>query len=438
MTPAHSAKGAKRAVGTQYCVLPSAVQKLVDTRFTRGRRTWAMDELAGTGFAGLSLSLRPPTGEWAFDHLDAVDTWIRAWQAFDDKWSRSVRRTLPDGPQPGASVVWTERRWSSLGTQRIPTHVEFASIESMARVLGRTEEWARLTARTRTVFDWWTATAEWEGGGTGAEPSSTEHTLAQVRAVVPAIEDLSDEDFELLMKVVQWLADHPDSGRYMRELPIRGVDSKWVERRRRLVERMVLGATGRARLGLRAVEPTVRLRFLDPAARILPGVSDLALVESEAAALDLEPRGVLVVENLQTFLALPADGSLPVSVAVWGNGYSASVVAKLPWIRNADVLYWGDLDSHGFGILNRFRTHCASVRSVLMDEDTLGTFAELWVREPKPLGVDPAHLERLTEPERAVLRRLRAEGHVRLEQERIAWPYALGVLAGSAAHASAG
>jgi hypothetical protein len=37
-----------------------------------------------------------------------------------------------------------------------------------------------------------------------------------------------EADFERLLGVLRWLGDHPDSHLFIRQLPIPGVDSKWI------------------------------------------------------------------------------------------------------------------------------------------------------------------------------------------------------------------
>ncbi|HJG80651.1 MAG TPA: DUF2220 domain-containing protein, partial [Brevibacterium senegalense] len=139
----------------------------------------------------------------------------------------------------------------------------------------------------------------------------------------------------------------------------------------------------------------------------------------QIAGLPLRPRLVLVSENLESMLALPGwDGV----IAVHGSGYAVSVLERVEWLRNVPILYWGDLDSHGFAILHRLRTHLPQVTSVLMDEQTLVDHRDLWVREEKP---HRGEFDTLTGQEARALARVRAEGDVRLEQERIPWEVAL-------------
>jgi hypothetical protein len=110
------------------------------------------------------------------------------------------------------------------------------------------------------------------------------------------------------------------------------------------------------------------------------------------------------------------------AVVVHGSGYGAARLAQIPWIQAGRVVYWGDLDSDGFSILHTLRSGCANVTSVLMDEDTLLAYRDLWVPEPKAAS---GRYPTLTASEQRTLDRIRSEGNVRLEQERIDWTSAL-------------
>ncbi|NKY22418.1 DUF2220 domain-containing protein [Cellulomonas denverensis] len=111
---------------------------------------------------------------------------------------------------------------------------------------------------------------------------------------------------------------------------------------------------------------------------------------AELAAWDVEVNRVLVVENLQSVLPLPdAHGT----IAAHGAGFAVDLVGRLPWVQGASVDYWGDLDSHGFAILDRMRAHVPHARSLLMDTTTLLAHRELWTADPNP---STAALGRLT------------------------------------------
>lgn len=131
------------------------------------------------------------------------------------------------------------------------------------------------------------------------------------------------------------------------------------------------------------------------------------------------PPQPVVVENLTTFLALP---DLPETVALFGRGFAVDAVAALPWALRAHIAYWGDLDSHGFAILDRLRHHAPHAVSVLMDTETLDAWREYAVPDPSPTRAAPS---RLTPDELDALEALTTGGDLRLEQERIPWDWAL-------------
>jgi hypothetical protein len=165
------------------------------------------------------------------------------------------------------------------------------------------------------------------------------------------------------------------------------------------------------------------MRLLDPALRTrVGGIGDLTASIDDLERLDITPRHVVIVENLQTGLALD---DVPSTVALMALGYAVDSIARLPWVRNADCLYWGDIDTHGFSILSRLRAQLPAVRSMLMDEATLLAHRALWTGEASQHTA--LELPYLTPGEQAVYRTLRLHvlgPSVRLEQERIAWDIA--------------
>jgi hypothetical protein len=123
-----------------------------------------------------------------------------------------------------------------------------------------------------------------------------------------------------------------------------------------------------------------------------------------------------VVENEITYLAFPLPGA---AVVIFGGGYAVDVLEPLGWLTDLDLVYWGDIDTHGFAILNRLRHRFGNARSMLMDRATLLGHRGQWVTEPRPTA---AVLD-LLDAEEAEFYRDLVEGvfgpSVRLEQERI-------------------
>jgi hypothetical protein len=240
--------------------------------------------------------------------------------------------------------------------------------------------------------------------------------------------DYSDQDFARLAALLAWIERNPSSGCYVRQLPISGMDTKWLDGKRRgLVVDLLQAIRGDATVhdfyqlcGLRRPPQRIRLRVLCPELReAVGGLTDLEVPLDQLGTLQVQPRCIVIVENLETGLALP---DMPGVIAFMKLGTSVSVLASLPWVREAQVVYWGDLDSHGFAILDHARRALPQLSSVLMDEQTLLSHRELWVEESTPYA--KAELPHLTAVERAVFTKLQANTWgrgVRLEQERVPW-----------------
>lgn len=364
------------------------------------QRDWAA---VGGADARLEIVLHPPTERAALDDQTYAIAWVRAWQA-------------ADAAEGALEVIWGARQWSRVGAQNVPERCVLRGADAIAAFAGSTPglDWCRLRERAAVVRDEFADRAV-----------SAETLAAAVRTHARTLQRLPAQDFATLMQVVAWLAEHPASGRRIRQLPIRGIDTKWLEGHRSIVESLHAAVSGRLSLGLLDAPNLVRVHFLDPALRP-GGLRDVLAPVGELAALDLTPSVVFVFENLETMFSMP---ELPGAVVVHGSGYGVNRLALIPWIQRGRVVYWGDLDSDGFSILHTLRTGCFDVTSVLMDEETLLAYRDLWVPEPKAAG---GTYPTLTAQEQRALGRIRSEGNVRLEQERIDWVFALEQLVAAA------
>jgi hypothetical protein len=173
-------------------------------------------------------------------------------------------------------------------------------------------------------------------------------------------------------------------------------------------------------LGLRAKPEMVRIRVATSLGMPAP-ISELSLRASEVRDLAIAPRSALVIENEVTYLSVdvPEDG-----VVIWGKGFEVDRVGRLPWLADIPVFYWGDIDTHGFAILDRLRAWLPTARSILMDRETLLAHRERWVTEDRPAT---SSLMRLTADELDLYTDLvtdRLSRRVRLEQERVDWTWA--------------
>ncbi|OGB27200.1 MAG: hypothetical protein A3I66_11650 [Burkholderiales bacterium RIFCSPLOWO2_02_FULL_57_36] len=381
-------------------ISPAQALAAVTKKWISHHASWLIGALDAPSWPQ-TFSLHKLTEKDVLADLPGTREWVNSWR----------NRDAADG-----AVEWAPRRWSS-GDQELPSRLVLANPEEMARLLGCGKVWGR--ARERYA-DWSTRFPRLSGSG------------ALARVCDQVLIGYDDADFVRLTALLQWLVDNPNSGLYLRQLPVVGVHTKWIWPRRGVVQdlmRQILDRTeggGFHELwGLRAEPARLRMRVLCPRLRAaVGGLCDIEAPVMELAALQLAPTISLVVENLNTGIALPdIDGT----VVFMGLGVAVEQLDAIGWLRGAKRhVYWGDIDTHGFAILARARRRFPQTVSVLMDEGTLLAHRDLWVREPAPCRVE--NPEGLTAAELAVYEGLRANRwgeQVRLEQERVAWPAAL-------------
>ena len=381
---------------------PEDVRKILARSYRSHHREW----LAGAGTWPLVTSLGCPTEGEAQLNRDAVRDWVLAWRELQ---------------HPG-TLVWRERRWPALGVQSLPEKLVLDDAQSVAAWIGEEERWKLARLRYEQTASRWPGLA------------------ARLPRYFDILADYSAPDLVRLETLLAWIQDNPRSDLYPRQIPLAGMDTKWLETRMSLVTDLIAalqpddaeGGSFYQRCGLKQAPQIVRVRLLDQTLRNhVGGLGDIAAPIGEIAALRLPISRVYIVENVQTGLCF---GDSPDSIVFMGLGYGVSALGGLSWLARAKCIYWGDLDTHGFAILSRLRACLPDAASVLMDEATLLKNRSLWGEEEKQ--VSASELPFLTAEEQTVyqgLKRQRWGLNVRLEQERIAWDEAWSVLRGDIA-----
>ena len=249
------------------------------------------------------------------------------------------------------------------------------------------------------------------------------------------------EDWPRLLAIVAWVRKHPRPAVYLRQIDLPGVHTKLIEGHRGVLAELLdlvlpeeaIDATQKGvggfcrRYGFLDKPSRVRFRMLARNIRLLPMASDqdITLTRSSFASLNLPVSKVFITENEINFLAFP---DVPDAMVIFGAGYGFDNLAAASWLHQKEIYYWGDIDTHGFAILNQLRGFFPHTVSFLMDRRTLLHHRPLWGVEAKPEAAD---LARLKAEESVLFDRLRQNhwgDRVRLEQEKIGFDFLLDVL----------
>jgi hypothetical protein len=229
-------------------------------------------------------------------------------------------------------------------------------------------------------------------------------------------------DWERICTTVRWIAQHDRAALYLRQVDVPGVDTKFIEKHRGVLAELLDGlglatdaprAQFALRYGFRGKPQYVRFRL---PGRDLGGFSELTVRTDELGRTPPGITTVYVVENEITYLAFPLTAR---SMVIFGSGYAVGRLDRLPWLADIQLVYWGDIDTHGFAILDGLRGRFPHTASMLMDRETLLGHADHWATEHDPKNI---YLDRLTRQERELYHDLiedRLGDAIRLEQERI-------------------
>lgn len=355
----------------------------------------------------LRLILKVPSSSDLSEQFDAVRDWVRDLQG-----------NAKDESGQGYRLVWRSVRHRVIGTNAVPQEAWVDTLDDALILIGKTREARRFV-------------------------DMVDQTRARMSAVLPWLAKYPlqalkiADDWPCLISVCAWLTAHPRPNIYIRQIDVPGVHTKFIEHYRPVLndlfayalspEMMDLSAANGLRgflqrYGFRDKPVRVRFRVLDAAHALLPGNHDQDITVCHETFASLNPRvsRVFITENEINFLAFPA---LTDSMVIFGSGYGVDMLRQAQWLQDKAVYYWGDLDTHGFAILDQLRSHLPHAVSFLMDRQTLMTHQDQWVIEPQPALHD---LPRLTPGERAVYddlrwKRLQDGDPIRLEQERVSY-----------------
>jgi hypothetical protein len=347
------------------------------------------------------IALKVPVTTELTGEFDAVRHWI------DD---------LRNGEAKGYRIVWREVNHRILGRNMLPKEIWIDSRDQALAWIGK--------SRDAQVFN---AIVD--------ETKRRQPLLLPWLAKYPlrALECASE--WTHLLDIISWIQSHPRPDIYLRQVDLPGISSKMIESFRGVLSELLdlalppeavhstlIGARKFcSRYGFRDKPLRIRFRVLDSKQALLPSEDqDIAVTQETFSLLNLHQRHVFITENETNFLAFPP---LENSLVIFGSGYGFETLASARWLDRCEIHYWGDIDTHGFAILDQLRASFPHAQSLLMDRDTLLSHRQFWIMEPQPEKRD---LRRLTEVESQLYDDLRHDSlgsSIRLEQEMIGFAW---------------
>jgi hypothetical protein len=305
-----------------------------------------------------------------------------------------------------------------IGANQVPVAVWVDSLDQLAGILGVGEDLVRF----REVLDL-----------TRRQAPALLPWLARrpMRALQMAA------DWPAVLRLVRWMQGHPRPSIYHREIDLPGVHTKFLEIHKSVILELCElalpaaalhsdASTFEQKLGFRERPQRLRLRLLDSCPEFPSGLRDLTFSCQELDRHPISVKRLFVTENEVNFLAFPPS---PHSLVVFGSGYEVHRLRQISWMQVLPVYYWGDIDTHGFNILNTLRAQHPNVTSLMMDHETLLQHRARWGTEPKQVRRDLANL---TPAELSLYHDLlsdRLGPSLRLEQELIGYQWLLDSIA---------
>lgn len=317
---------------------------------------------------------------------DTLADW-RAWEStLDPRVAAAVR--LIDGPRTLAGI-----------RHQLPTTLRITSARAAALLLGggRAERLESAVSRIRDV----------------EHVAGRPITDARTRRLVI---DLTETGTGYLLSAARWFVENSASGLTARGVPLPSVPGKWLEKNLPTLSRIV----GRPIADELVPRRTVASAWLlDPEQAARCGTSAISV--SEDVPPPFHPRFVLVTENAEHLATLPACRG---GIVVDGRGTAAAWLARAAWIEGVPLLYWGDMDAEGFGILNDLRAHGLRVVRLLMDASTFQGWSALGTStqaDGRPITSRRRDLPHLSVSEHRAFSRTTGTGSSvrRIEQEKL-------------------
>lgn len=273
-------------------------------------------------------------------------------------------------PVPAGHVEFVNKNYPELGNLKVPVHLIFDSVEDLASWAGHLVEYHSAVSKLDVV------------------KKECPDLIDSAIDIISSLSNLEENDFTRFIAVAKWLMANKKSGAFIRQIPVRGIDTRWFEIHSHLLIdflRMPLGLDPRRydllQLGLEPPPQMVTMRVLDHVLRgCVGGMSFLSSDVYNLEKLNLKPHRVIFIDDVQTALSLP---DIAGTVAIITPTSNTSQVSGISWIANARCQYMGSIDRRSFALLHNLRLYLPSIENLNLNEEIFYRNRDLWTDDER-------------------------------------------------------
>jgi hypothetical protein len=311
----------------------------------------------------------------------------------------------------GYLVKTKEKHFRRTGSHDLPDEVVFETVDDYIAFTGKKKEWKQFLNNSEKAIT--------------CIPQLKTWVLSNCNWLTDA-----QTNWDGILSVCLYFLENPRPNLYLRQLPV-AIHTKFIEDNTAILQsildflipdhiRNLQLKRFAERYFLKYDEPLIRIRLLDRHLSLFGSFLDISIPLSDFYGMDIPAENVLITENKMNFLTLPF---LPSTIAVWsGGGFNISYLKNVDWLSGKHILYWGDIDEHGFQMLHQLRSYYPEAQSMMMDFKTFEHFSEFAVAGARNKS---ENLLLLTDDERKLFEHLKLTDRNRLEQEKISQGYVI-------------
>ena len=292
------------------------------------------------------------------------------------------------------------------GKQTIISSIYFDHEEDFIKFISKTTEIVRFRLAIKTILE-------------NILPSVKESLYPWLQKHFQELCNFHEPGFwKNISSCINWFYENPKSGLFIREIPL-SVHTKFIEQNISLINSFF---DTNVEDGLKQIPTLFQCRPLCNTIPFIEGMNFPEVLSLTSSDLNnflttnilQSIQTIVIVENKMIFHTFPTMDN---ALCIWGSGYQVLMLEHCVSLNTRQILYFGDIDEHGFDILSKFRNYFPLTKSFCMDKATLDKFSEFRVASNKKPITLPTNL---SETEKQVFSELQKNSKQnRLEQERI-------------------